>query len=93
MSIGTDSGWDEYWQELSPSQQNLWNILGENQKTWDEDIFDAPRMSFCFDDGNEEQKNAVLSLCIEPDQWNADMFAEYELDCRSGTNSTASASR
>jgi len=66
-----DSFWDKFeWDELSPSEQTLFAILGWDQKTWDGDD-DVPSSDKEWEELSTRQQAALISLGYDEEYWDS----------------------
>jgi len=78
----TEPSWKEAWEEMSSEQQVFWYKLGEYDHKWDGGWFETkPVISKCFDDLDQEERNAAESLCFDQNIWDELMYLGYEMNC------------
>ena len=66
-----DSFWDKFdWDELSPSEQALFVILGWNQETWD-DGDDVPSSDKDWEELTTKQQAALITLGYDEEYWDS----------------------
>jgi len=76
------NSWAESWKEMSTEQQVFWYKLGEYDHKWDNEWFDTKSVvSKCFDDLDQEERNAAESLCFDQSIWDDLVNNRYEMSC------------